>query len=51
MKIYYAPNEEEMKKSENPSKTCLMNYGITLLKMINNNDDDIFFKNNEFNFN
>ena len=51
MKIYYAPNEEEMKKSENPSKTCLMNYGITLLKMINNNDDDIFFKNNEFNLN
>ena len=48
-KIYFAPNEEEMVKSENPSKTCLMNYGIALLKMINNNDDNIFFENNKFN--
>ena len=49
IKIYYAPNEREIIKSENPSKTCLMNYGITLLKMINNNDNNIFFTNNKFN--
>ena len=51
IKIYYAPNEEEMIRSENPAKTCLMNYGITILKMINNDDDNIFYKNNEFNLN
>ena len=48
IKIYYAPNEEEMLNSENPSKTCLMNYGITILKMTNNNDDNIFYENNKF---
>ena len=49
IKIYFSPNEKEIIKSENPQKTCLMNYGITLLKMINNNDNNIFFINNKFN--
>ena len=48
-KIYYAPNENEMKKSGNLSKTILMNFGMTILKLINNNEDDIFYKGNKFN--
>ena len=48
IKIYYAPNEEEMANIESPSKTSLMNFGITLLQMINNNDDEILFKDNKF---
>ena len=48
IKVYYAPNPEEMVKSKQPSKTSLMNYGITLLKLINNNDDSIFFENGKF---
>ena len=51
IKIYYAPNEDEMRGSEKPSKTSLMNFGITLLKMINNNEDEIFYKDNKFNLN
>ena len=48
IKVYYSPNKDEMIKSKSPSKTSLMNYGITLLKMINNNDDKIFFDNDTF---
>ena len=47
MKIYYAPNKEE-NINECPSKTRLMNFGITILKMINNNEDNIFYENNNF---
>ena len=48
IKIYYAPNESEITKSDCPSKTLLMNFGITILKIINNNEDEIFYKNNKF---
>ena len=48
MQIYYAPNEDEMANSECPSKTRLMNFGITLLKIINNNDDNVFYEGKEF---
>ena len=48
LKIYFAPNLAEMSKSEYPEKTLLMNYGITLLQMMNNNDNKIIFENNKF---
>ena len=48
MEIYYSPNKEEILKNECPSKTRLMNFGITILKMINNNEDNIFYENNKF---
>ena len=48
MQIYYAPNEDEMANSVCPSKTRLMNFGITLLKIINNNDDNVFYEGKEF---
>ena len=48
LKIYFAPNLTEMTKSEFPEKTLLMNYGITLLQIMNNNDNKIIFENNKF---
>ena len=48
MEIYYAPNKEEMLKNICPSKTSLMNFGMTLLKMINNDEEKIFYENNKF---
>ena len=49
-KIYYAPNEEEMKNEEEIlEKTNIMNFGITLLLMINNNAKN-FYENNKFIF-
>ena len=48
MEIYFSPNKEEAKRKDCPQKTTLMNFGITLLKMINNNDDKIFYKDKEF---
>ena len=47
MEIYYAPNKEEL-KNEPPEKTTVNNFGITLLKMINNNEDIIFDENKKF---
>ena len=48
IQIYYGPNPDEITNSECPSKTRLMNFGITLLKIINNNDEKVFYEDNEF---
>jgi len=50
-KIYYAPNENEIKNSECEEKTCIMNLGMTLLHILNNCDTNVFYKNNEFTLN
>ena len=47
-KIYYAPNKNEMVQSSSPNLTLLMNYGMTLLMLINGNNKDIIFKNDKF---
>ena len=50
-KIYYAPNENEIKNSECKEKTYVMNFGMTLLYILNNCDKNIFYEKNEFVFN
>ena len=47
-KIYYAPNENEIKNSECKEKTNVMNFGMTLLHILNNCDTNIFYEKNEF---
>jgi serine/threonine protein kinase len=46
VKKYYAPNEKEFYSSELPKITLLMNYGITLLMLIYNDNFMSFFDKN-----
>ena len=48
LKIYYCPNLKEMRETPEPSKTIVMNYGIVLLLIINNNKSDIIIEKNQF---
>ena len=50
-KIYYAPNEKEIQNSESKEKSSVMNFGMTLLHILNNCDTNIFFENNKFTIN
>ena len=51
LSIYYSPNTVEYSSSQDISKTNVMNYGVTLLLLLNEINKDIIFKNNEFTFN
>ena len=48
--IYYSPNTVEYSSSQDISKTNVMNYGVTLLLLLNNIDKDIILNNNRFVF-
>ena len=48
--IYYSPNTVEYSSSQDISKTNVMNYGVTLLLLLNNIDKDIILNNNKFVF-
>ena len=50
-KIYYAPNEKEIQNSESKEKSSVMNFGMTLLHILNNCDTNIFFENDKFTLN
>ena len=47
-RIYYSPNIQEMLSSIDYSKTLVMNYGMTLLLFLNNNDKNIIIEKNKF---
>ena len=50
VRIYYAPNENEMDSSSIPKQTLLMNYGMTLLMLMYNGNLTKFYDGDEFNF-
>jgi hypothetical protein len=50
LSVYYSPNAVEYSSSQDISKTNVMNYGITLLLLLNNMNKDIILSNNGFTF-